>query len=102
MADATVWGLVNGTTATPKSGTGYKVDHVQAGVYTVLFDKSFNGIPSVVVTQVYPDDLNSTGGNTLDNAVVIGISNDRFRVTTGAYQGAKQDRDFAFIAMGSS
>ncbi|MEU4225340.1 hypothetical protein AB0F17_13670 [Nonomuraea sp. NPDC026600] len=100
MADRSVWGCVGSNGSTIYSGTGFKVDRVGTGVYTVLFDVAFPQWPSVVATQMYPGNMSSTGGDTRDNAVVIAISTDRFRVTTGGSDGKQADRDFSFIAMG--
>jgi len=83
------------------SGTGYRVDHVDPGLYTVFFDTAFNTIPSVVVTQVFNGDINYHGGDTRDNAVVVGILADRFRVVVGEQNGSHSDRRFTFIAAGS-
>ncbi|MFJ5304093.1 hypothetical protein [Streptomyces sp. NPDC088350] len=100
MAESvSVWGIV-AKDGSILSGTGFKVDRVGTGVYTVLFDRTFVGVPSVVTTQVYPNDTSSTGGDVLDNSVVVGISSDRFRSITGSSANVKADRDFSFIAIG--
>ena len=102
MSDRSVWGCVGSNGSTIYSGTGFKVDRVATGVYTILFDVPFAKWPSVVATQMFPGTMNSNGGDTRDNAVVIAISTDRFRVTTGASDGKQADRDFSFIAMGTA
>ncbi|MBV9451507.1 MAG: hypothetical protein JO345_37035 [Streptosporangiaceae bacterium] len=100
MADITIWGVVNAN-GTTKSGTGFKVDHVGTGIYTILFDKSFNVLPAVVTTQLFPgNDPDSHGGDPRDNTVVAYIGNDRCRVITGQDNGDKEDRAFSFVAIG--
>jgi hypothetical protein len=99
VADRTVWGVVKGN-ATIVSGSGFRVDHTDTGIFTILFDESFNVTPAVVVSQQFPGELPSHGGDTRDNAVVIGILNDRFRVKVGTSDGSAANRDFTFIATG--
>lgn len=100
MAERIIWGVVS-----PKgeilSGTGFLVDHANTGIYTILFKDPFNVVPAVSVTQIYPNDIhNHTGGDTRDNAVLIGIVNDRFKVKTGGSNGAADNRNFSFVAIG--
>ena len=82
------------------SGTGFRTDKVDTGLYTILFLDVFNVVPTVVATQIYPNDINSHGGNTNDNAVIVGITNDRVRIKVGDGGGTAADRYFTFIAMG--
>jgi|SRR5581483_7567725 len=100
MATTTIWGVVNAD-GSIASGTGYKVDKLDSGVYTVLFNVSFNSLPAVVTTQLYPNERDTRGGDPRDNSVVGYISTDRCRVITGEDDGDKVDRAFSFIAMGS-
>ncbi len=83
------------------SGKGFRVVHEEKGLYNVLFNQNFSTRPTVVVTQHYPDEdnFNKDGGNTKDNAVIIAISKDRFKVKTGNGQGYASDRAFEFIAV---
>ena len=79
------------------------------GLYTVEFKNPFASIPGVVLTQIYnggitdvnvPDNQPYTGGNTRDNAVLVGINSTQFKLITGDSKGNKQDRMFGFLAVG--
>ncbi len=83
-------------------GKNFKVVHDDTGLYTVIFVKEeFSTRPTVVVTQHYPDtdDFSKDGGNTKDNAVIIAVNSDRFKVKTGDGDGNATDRAFEFIAV---
>jgi hypothetical protein len=82
------------------SGSGYRVDKTDTGIYTIMFDTPFNIVPGASVTQIYPWPLDpkSHGGNPLDNCTIAYIANDRVRIVTGDRSGNKQDRAFSFIA----
>ncbi len=99
MAERTVWGVIS-PVGEIISGTGFKVDHSNSGIYTILFQDPFNVVPAVSVTQIYPNDVHSQGGDTRDNAVLVGIVNDRFRVKVGGADGKPQNRFFTFVATG--
>ncbi|MEV6040510.1 hypothetical protein AB0L65_56035 [Nonomuraea sp. NPDC052116] len=100
MADHHVRGLVQASGAIA-TGSGFTVEHIVEGTYSVTFNQPFSEAPSVVTTQVYPNTSNSTGGDTRDNSVVVYISPQMFRVITGDSSGKKTDRSFAFIATGN-
>lgn len=100
MANKSVYGIVS-PAGDILSGSGYLIDHPSTGIYTVLFSEPFNIIPAVVATQVYPNDIhNHTGYDTTDNAVILGIANDRCIIKTGDSHGGASDRPFSFIATG--
>ncbi|UHA73164.1 hypothetical protein [Paenibacillus sp. 481] len=80
------------------SGKGFRVSKVGTGLYDVFFTPPFGSPPGVSATQVFF--LGGLGGDTRDNAVLVFIQNDRFRVKTGASDGTAQDRDFSFVAAG--
>ncbi|WP_343693970.1 hypothetical protein [Chitinophaga sp.] len=84
------------------SGTGFKVDKNGTGIFTILFDKTFSAVPAVSATQIFNNDPVNwpDGGDTLDNAVLVFIQKDRFRVKTGSSDGIVKDRFFSFIACG--
>lgn len=86
----------------PFSGSGYRVDKTDQGVFTLLFDIPFSAVPGASATQIYPWPLNreSKGGSPLDNAVIAYVSNDRVRIVTGDSKGDRQDRAFAFVVVG--
>ncbi len=79
----------------------FKVVHDEKGLYTVVFNQEFPTRPTVVATQHYPDkdDFDHDGGSTKDNAVVIAVSKDRFKLKTGDQNGKVSDRAFEFIAV---
>lgn len=83
------------------AGKGFKVVHEETGIYTILFNEDFPSRPTVVVTQHYPADDNfaSDGGNTRDNAVIVAVQHDRFKIKTGDGDGKVSDRAFEFIAV---
>ena len=62
----------------------------------------------MVLTQIYEgkdqsDDLDqftSTGGNTRDNAVLIAVATDKFKLGVGNESGDKKHRMVGFIAAG--
>jgi hypothetical protein len=99
MADRTVWGFVS-PEGNILSGTGFLVDRSNTGLYSILFEHPFNVVPAVVATQVYPNDVSSQGGDTRDNAVIVGIATHRVRVKTGNGEGKADNRYFTFIATG--
>ena len=95
----TIWGNVKAD-GTILSGTGYRVEKIEKGLYTVIFDDGFNAMPGVSVTEVWPGDITSHGGNTKDNAVLVAVEPDRFRVKLGELDGNAADRAFSFVAIG--
>jgi hypothetical protein len=100
MAARTIYGLIGGGGEILSGSADFTVQRVEVGLYTVFFNRSFSAQPAVIVSQVYPSDIDSAGGSTLDNAVVVGITPERFRVKTGDPSGAASDRSFAFLAIG--
>ncbi|MCA9975929.1 MAG: hypothetical protein KC413_09280, partial [Anaerolineales bacterium] len=89
------------------AGSGYTVNKVATGLYDVSFATEFSNIPTVVVTQQHPDNntarsgqFTESGGNTRDNAVVVGVRNNKVRIRTGKDDGSTDDRRFHFIAIG--
>jgi hypothetical protein len=100
MDMAMISGNVNAN-GTVFQGSGFRVVREEKGVYSVLFDASFPGIPSVVLTQNYPgwSDFADDGGDTRDNAVLIAVGPDRFKYKTGDSTGKATDRNCAFIAV---
>lgn len=85
-----------------KAGSGFRVVKEETGIYVVLFDFSFAGRPTVVVTQNYPgnDNISNDGGSTLDNAVVVAVKLDRMKFKTGNGGGNVEDRASEFIVIG--
>lgn len=103
MADRTIWGCVNADGTLHSATPGVEVAHEGPGLYTVRFGVEFETAPAVALTQNYPgwDDFASEGGNTRDNAVLVAADAERCRVATGDKNGARVDRNFTFIAVGS-
>jgi len=92
-----------------KSGIGVStVEESPDGVYTVTFETTFSDRPTVVLTQIYEgsdqsDDLDHFtfgGGNTRDNAVLIAVSTDKFKLCVGDDNGNKLHRMVGFVAIG--
>lgn len=82
-------------------GEGYSVSHTKdSGVYFITFAQPFNRLPGASTTQIYPNDPNSTGGDTRDNALIIYLSSEQMNVKTGEHDGDGKDRDFTFIVVG--
>jgi hypothetical protein len=117
-----MWGTVgynsNGPTAL-SSGTGdWTIDYDDAGRLDILFTENFTSIPTVLVTQIFNGttvDANgntvvtldsidpavaSNGGSPLDNAVVVAVNTEKFRVITGDEDGNQLDRMFNFLVVG--
>lgn len=94
-------GTVNAD-GTVKCGKGFGSSLMQTGTYEVYFFQDFPTRPTVVVSQNYPgnDDFNSNGGNTRDNAVVVAVLNNKFKIATGNHLGDRDNRAFEFIAVG--
>lgn len=86
-------------------GEGFRAEQVngRVGVIDVEFDDRWLFVepPSVVATQVYPEDPESAIlPNTLSNVIVVGVSTHGFRLVTGAPNGLPVARAFNFIAAG--
>lgn len=88
-------------------GSGFTVTRDRTGVYDVTFSTAFTDRPTVVVSQQFPDDnhtsggkISDTGGNTRDNALVVGVTNSMVRIKTGDGDGDASNRRFHFIAIG--
>ena len=89
----------------------FQAQYGNTGLYTILFNAGvFSNTPAVVLTQIYnggitdvnvPDNQPYTGGNTRDNAVLVGISASEFKLITGDSKGHKNTRMFGFLAVGS-
>lgn len=85
-----------------KCGPDFRVVNEETGIYDVLFNFNFLERPTVVVTQNFPsgDPFDSDGGDTRDNAIVIAVRQDRFKVKMGNSSGSASNRSFEFIAVG--
>ena len=70
------------------------------GRYLVNFSPAFKDTPTIVATQVYPNDLSSGGGDTRDNAVIVGIDNNETKIKTGSSGGSGSNPMFCFTAHG--
>lgn len=101
MAVRTVYGLVGGGGEVLSGSGDFRVQRSDMGLYTIDFTRAFNTMPAVIATQSYPSDVESPGGDTRDNAVVVGITTERFRIKTGDPAGAPSDRSFSFVAIGT-
>ena len=70
------------------------------GLFLIVFEPSYNVTPNAVVTQIFPNNLSSPGGNTKDNSVIVGIDANELKIITGNSDGVPNSRRFSFIAMG--
>jgi len=88
-----------------KSSSGIRTSatKIEEGVYEIIFDPQFSGMPSVTATQVYPGfgSFDDTGGDTRDNAVIGALDQSRVLIKTGNDSGKKKNRDFCMIAVGN-
>lgn len=101
MADRIVWGAISAD-GSIKAGSGFDCKKMAAGTYLIDWDTPFSSMPTVVLTQNYPnwDAFSSAGGDTRDNAVLIACDKNAFKAETGDSTGARGDRNFTFIAVG--
>lgn len=84
------------------TGAGIRVTARATGLYTITFLPAFKSRPSASVTQIYPsaDDFGG-GGDTRDNAVIVGLNTTTIKIKTGGSGGGAEDRAFSFIVVGS-
>ncbi len=93
--------LVRGTVSSGggiTAGSGFAVNRYKTGYYRITFSTQFPSAPSIAVTQIFGSF--GSGGNTLDNAVLTGITNTQFEVQVGNSAGAPSNRAFSFVAIG--
>ncbi|ALL23637.1 hypothetical protein ABEX41_12930 [Bacillus tropicus] len=76
------------------------ITRIDTGLYEVNFEPHFSNIPSVVATQLW-EGSGPKGGSTLDNVVMVTLSNNSVRFKTGGGSGDAANRKFTFIAMGN-
>ncbi len=80
------------------SGSGdFSVTNVETGVYVVGFSSNFKGVPAVVATQNRYGNVDEA--NT-DGVAAPLVSEGSTTLITGDAGGHKQNRNFAFIAIG--
>jgi hypothetical protein len=84
----------------PGSSGGVIVSRDEEGIYTAGFAQQFANPPAVTVTQIFRNNTNDKGGSTFDNAVLIGVTNQLFKVKTGDFKGDARDRWWSFIVVG--
>jgi len=93
--------IIRGTIATNNAavaGAGFTVAWVGNGLCDITFARPFNGPPTVVANQQFTG--GGTGGNTLDNAVIVFANAKQARIKTGDGSGNPAIREFHFIAIG--
>lgn len=95
-----IHGNVN-SNGTKKTGYDFKVNKVAAGKYIIDFSIPFPDVPTLIVTQVYPDwdKPESEGGDTRDNAIVVAVTESQAKIKTGECYGKAADRNFSFLAI---
>lgn len=101
MAARMEYGTVNPSGVKTSGSAGWTVRSDGTGLYLLIFEPHFSSVVSVVATQIYPNDLRSTGGDTRDNAVIVGADNDEAKIKTGNNDGKAENRWFSFIALGT-
>ncbi|MFO0575921.1 MAG: LamG-like jellyroll fold domain-containing protein [Polyangia bacterium] len=94
-----VRGTVN-SNGTVLRGSGFSVSRASTGLYDITFLTAFANPPTVVTTQLYPNDVANGGGDPRDNSVVVGVTASLVRIKTGDNAGNASDRLFHFIAIG--
>ncbi|OKH18130.1 hypothetical protein NIES208_07040 [[Limnothrix rosea] IAM M-220] len=82
------------------SGSGFTSRKISTGLYEITFSTRFADHPAVIATQDFPNTVNSSGGDTRDNAVVVDISQRKCRIKCGGGSGSASDRYFSFLAIG--
>jgi hypothetical protein len=92
--DGQVLAQFNGTvTVTKPTGS--------PGVFRIVFDQPFKGLPAVCVNHVWnAGNAGDTGGSPKDTASIQGIQADAFSVTTMDAQTTIVPRTFSFLAVG--
>ena|SRR5262245_4534842 len=71
------------------------------GVFRVVFDQPFKGLPAVCVNHIWnAGNAGDTGGSPKDIASLQGLQPDAFSVTTMDAQTTIVPRTFSFIAIG--
>ncbi|MGH2507301.1 MAG: hypothetical protein ACRDHZ_07835 [Ktedonobacteraceae bacterium] len=108
VVQAACWGHIKDNGSIAFGSGNFSVTKVSTGVYDIAFKSAFTSLPSVIVTQVFPDvdsintvgNITSAGGSVLDNAVVVGIIKEQCRIKTGGGDGVAADRRFSFLAYG--
>ncbi len=96
----TLYGTVNPNGQRAGGSAGWTVRQDGEGMYLIVFEPAFPATPVSVVTQVYPNDLANNGGDTRDNAVIIGQDNNELKVKTGDGNGGASNRWFNFVTVG--
>lgn len=108
VLQAACWGNIRSDGTIAFGSGNFTVTKPSTGVYDIAFKSAFTSLPTVVVTQVYPNqdtknamgDITSAGGSTLDNAVIVGILKGQCRIQIGGGSGVAADRYFSFLAYG--
>lgn len=97
--------IIRGTvdaSGTRIEGSGFSVSK-SGSLWKITFDEAFNNEPTVLAAQQYPDDnkVDGNGGNTRDNAIVVGVKTSECYIKTGDSGGDHSWRRFHFIAVGT-
>ncbi|WP_143135401.1 hypothetical protein [Burkholderia ubonensis] len=93
-----IWGSVNAD-GTINTGTGFRVERIKPGEYTITFNTKFSVTPAVVATQNRFADPNQSN---MDGVAVPIVNTGSCQINTGANNSGlpPQDRNFGFIAIG--
>lgn len=100
---AILWGDIDGSAAIHSGSGGFGVKKEAAGTYEINFSPFLKELSGVVLTQNHPkwDAFTSTGGKTLDNAVILAADNEAVKYLTGNGEGTKEFRNCSFVAAGT-
>ena len=83
-------------------GAGFSLARESNWLTKIIFNTAFAATPTIVATQQYPDNNNSSdGGNTKDNAIIVKVDRWAAWVKCGNNDGSGSWRRFHFIAMGT-
>jgi hypothetical protein len=97
MTVRTIWGSVTSDGEIMSGSGDFSVTNVETGVYVVGFSSSFKGVPAIVATQ---NRCGSVGEFNTDGVTAPLVSEGSATLVTGDGNGSKQNRNFAFIAIG--
>jgi hypothetical protein len=82
-------------------GTGCSISKKGTGLYQIDFSPAFPNYPAASVTQIFPSVSDfGGGGDTRDNAVIVGLNQNSMKVKTGGSDGSAGDRSFTFVVVG--
>jgi hypothetical protein len=88
---------VNADGSIANGSEDFSVTNVETGVYVIGFTTNFVGLPAVVATQ---NRYGAVGQDNTDGVAMPLVSPGSATAVTGNSNGSKENRSFAFIAIG--